>query len=157
MTIRMIRGSPGSTSTEWMPTARRLSTGMCCNLLATRKTRPLGLRRICPAPIRTECSETECGGRKAPHFRTEGVSGELCQMSEVLHMWHDRNTLPRELCIAAALHARLPSWVIRYRSLDAENRLEHFPRWLNRCEQITGWWSAIASSLPLASPLWILS
>jgi hypothetical protein len=35
--------------------------------------------------------------------------------------------------------------------------LEHFPRWLNRCEQITDWWSAIASSLPLASPLWILS
>ena len=32
------------------------------------------------------------------------------------------------------------------------NDLEHFPRWLNRCEQITDWWSAIASSSAAGKP-----
>jgi predicted SnoaL-like aldol condensation-catalyzing enzyme len=49
--------SPGSTSTEWMPTARRSSTGTCCSWSATRKTPPLGSHRMCPAPIHTGCSE----------------------------------------------------------------------------------------------------
>jgi len=52
-------GSPGSTSSEWMPRARRSSIGTCSNWSAIQRTLPLGSHRIYPAPIQTECSERE--------------------------------------------------------------------------------------------------
>jgi hypothetical protein len=73
---------PGSTSTEWMPTARQSSTEMCCSWSATPKTRPRGSRRICPAPIQMECSDKElsdCGHDPAFWVSVNMMSGSKKQ------------------------------------------------------------------------------